>query len=101
MWRVDGKKEIVVAATLRVVGYDFDTGTELWTVRGIARFVSATPVIGDDNTLYVAGWAAGGDDGGIKFDVAAFDDVVAEYGQNKNGTFEEEELPDGHPIRGR
>ncbi|HEY2253353.1 MAG TPA: PQQ-binding-like beta-propeller repeat protein, partial [Planctomycetaceae bacterium] len=101
IWTVDGKKQIVVAATLRVVGYDFDMGTELWTVRGIARFVSATPVIGDDNTLYVAGWAAGGDDGGIKFEVPAFDDVVAQYDKNMNGTFEEEELPDGGPIRMR
>lgn len=101
IWTVDGKKQIVMAATLRVVGYDFDTGTELWTVRGIARFVSATPVIGEDNALYVAGWAAGGDDGGIKFDVPAFDDVVAMYDKNKNGTFEEDELPDGDPIRMR
>ncbi len=101
IWTVDGKKQIVVAATLRVIGYDFDTGKEIWTARGIARFVSATPVIGDDNTLYVAGWAAGGDDGGIKFDVPAFDDVVAEYDKNKNGTFEEEELPEDSPIRAR
>ncbi len=101
IWNVGGKKQIVVAATLRIVGYDFDTGDELWTARGIARFVSATPVIGDDNTLYVAGWAAGGDDGGIKFDVPAFDDVVAEYDKNMSGTFEEEELPDGGPIRMR
>src|SRR5258708_29493221 len=101
MWRVDGKKQVVVAATLRVAGYDFNTGKELWTARGIARFVSATPVIGDDNTLYVAGWAAGGDDGGIKFDVPPFDDVVAMYDKNMNGTFEEEELPDGDPIRMR
>jgi len=101
IWTVDGKKQIVIAATLRVAGYDFDTGKEHWTARGIARFVSATPVIGDDNTLYVAGWAAGGDDGGIKFEVPAFDDVVAKYDTNMNGTFEEEELPDGDPIRMR
>jgi outer membrane protein assembly factor BamB len=101
IWTVDGKKQIVVAATLRVIGYDFETGKEIWTARGIARFVSATPVIGDDNTLYVAGWAAGGDDGGIKFSVPAFDDVVAMYDKNKNGTFEEEELPEDDPIRAR
>ncbi|MBS0262496.1 MAG: PQQ-binding-like beta-propeller repeat protein [Planctomycetes bacterium] len=101
IWTVEGKKQIVVAATLRVVGYDLETGKELWTARGIARFVSATPVIGPDNTLYVAGWAAGGDEGGLRFDVPPFDDVVAELDKNKNGTFEEEELPDGGPIRMR
>ncbi|MBI3864010.1 MAG: PQQ-binding-like beta-propeller repeat protein [Planctomycetia bacterium] len=101
IWSVGGKKQVVVAATLRVVGYDLATGRELWTARGIARFVSATPVIGDDNVLYVAGWAAGGDDGGIKFDVPPFDDVVGEYDKNKNGTLEEDELPEGGPIRMR
>ncbi|HEY3967573.1 MAG TPA: PQQ-binding-like beta-propeller repeat protein [Planctomycetaceae bacterium] len=101
IWTVEGKRQIVVSATLRVVGYDLATGRELWTARGIARFVSATPVIGDDNTLYIAGWAAGGDDGGIKFEAPAFDDVASAYDKNKNGTFEEEELPEGGPIRMR
>ena len=101
IWNVGGKKQIVVAATLRVVGYDFDSGKELWTVRGISRFVSATPVIGANNTLYVAGWAAGGDDGGIKLEAPPFDDVIADLDKNKNGAFEEEELPEADPIRAR
>ncbi len=101
IWSVAGKKQIVVAATLRVVGYDFDTGEELWTARGIARFVSTTPVIGSDNTLYVAGWAAGGDEGGMKIEAPPFDDVVAEYDKNQNRTFEESELPEGGAIHMR
>jgi outer membrane protein assembly factor BamB len=101
IWDVEGKRQIVVAATLRVVGYDFETGKELWTVRGLARAVSATPVVGDDNMLYVAGWAAGGDEGGIKIEVEPFDDVSAQFDKNQNGTFEEDELPEGNPIRMR
>lgn len=101
IWNVGNRKQIVVAATLRAVGYDFDSGKELWTVRGLARFVSATPVIGPNNMLYVAGWAAGGDEGGIKLEARPFDDIVAEYDKNQNGVFEEEELPEGDPIRMR
>lgn len=100
IWTVNDRKQIVCAATLRVVGYDFDTGRELWTARGIARFVSATPVVGEDGTLYVAGWAAGGDAGGERFIVPPFAEVVADFDKNKNGLFEEEELPEG-PIRQR
>lgn len=100
IWTAEGKRQIVCAATLRVVGYDFDTGEELWTVRGIARFVSATPVIGPDNTLYIAGWAAGGDAGGERFLVPAFEEVVADLDKNQNGTLEEDELPTG-PIKQR
>src|SRR5436305_8027432 len=32
VWTIDGKKQVVVAGSLRVVGYDFDTGHEIWTV---------------------------------------------------------------------
>ena len=37
VWKVEGKKQIVVAGTLRVAGYDYDSGQELWTVRGLSR----------------------------------------------------------------
>ena len=30
IWTVGGRRQIVIAATLRVVGYDFETGEERW-----------------------------------------------------------------------
>jgi outer membrane protein assembly factor BamB len=48
IWDVDGKNQVVVAGTLRVVGYDLATGKEVWTVRGIARTICMTPVVGKD-----------------------------------------------------
>lgn len=99
IWEVDGKRQIVIAATLRVVGYDFETGKEIWTVRGISRTVCMTPVVGDDQRLYVAGWAAGGDaDAPIR--VEPFEVVAPQTDANGNGTFEEDELPEG-PIKQR
>ena len=59
IWTVDGRPQVVVAGTLRVAGYDWESGREVWTVRGLARIINMTPVVGDDNTLYVTGWAAG------------------------------------------
>ena len=96
---VEGKKQIVLAATLRVVGYDLQTGAEIWTVRGISRFVSATPCVAPDGTVYVAAWAAGGDEGD-RLSVEPFDGLIAAKDANKNGGFEESELPDG-PIKMR
>lgn len=99
VWTVDGKKQIVVAATLRVVGYDLATGRELWTVRGISRSVCSSPVIGEDNTLYVASWAAGGDAGElIRLD--PFETALAEFDKNKDGLLAEEELDKG-PVKQR
>ena len=99
VWEAGGKKQIVVAGTLRVVGYDFDTGKEVWTVHGIARTICMTPVVGDDGRVYVAGWSAGGDaDARIK--VEPFDTVIKERDKNGNGALEREEL-DGHPFQER
>jgi outer membrane protein assembly factor BamB len=94
IWTVDGRPQVVVAGTLRVVGYDLQTGQEVWTVRGLARVVNMTPVIDEDNTLYVAGWAAGGDEG-ERFALPAFDELMAKQDANKNGLFDPKEVPEG------
>jgi outer membrane protein assembly factor BamB len=96
---VGGKKQIVVAATLRVVGYDFDTGRELWTVRGVSRTVCMTPTVADDGTLIVAGWSAGGDPG-EEIRLEPFDAYAADVDKNKNGQLESNEVPDG-PVKMR
>jgi outer membrane protein assembly factor BamB len=99
VWEVDGKKQIVVAATLRVVGYEAATGKELWTVRGIARTVCASPVVGDDNQLYVASWSAGGDAGElIRFD--PFEKALVAFDKNGDGLLIEDELEKG-PVKQR
>jgi len=97
IWTVEGQRQVVVAGTLRVTGYDLLTGRELWSVAGIARFVSATPTIGPDNLLFASGFAAGNEVGGERFMVAPFDAARAEFDKNSNGTLEEDELPEG-PI---
>lgn len=100
IWEVDGKQQVVVAATLRVVGYDIDSGKEMWTVRGLSRVVCTTPVIGDDNTLYIAGWAQGGDET-ERIKVEPFEEFITGKDKNKNGTIEVDELPKGGPIQRR
>jgi outer membrane protein assembly factor BamB len=90
---------VVVAGSLRVVGYDLASGKEVWTVRGLARGVHLTPSVGSDGTLYVGGWTAGGDKG-ERIELPSFDDMIALHDANKNGTLEESELPKG-PARER
>jgi len=99
VWEVEGKKQLVVAGTLRVVGYDPDTGQEIWTVRGLARVINMTPAIGSDNVLYVCGWTAGADPG-ERFDVPPFAEMIEKYDRDKNGTLELDELPKG-PLKER
>jgi outer membrane protein assembly factor BamB len=99
LWDAGGRRQVVVAGTLRVVGYDLATGKEVWTVRGISRTVCMTPVVGDDGLLYVAGWSAGGD-AEARIRVEPFDGVVKRLDKNGNGKLEADELTTG-PIAER
>lgn len=99
VWDAGGRKQIVVAGTLRVAGYDLESGKEVWTVRGIARTICMSPAIGEDGRLYVAGWSAGGD-AGARIVVEPFDGVLKKFDKNGNGKLETAELTAG-PIAER
>jgi outer membrane protein assembly factor BamB len=93
LWNAGPDPQIVVAATLRVVGYDLRTGREAWTVRGISRTVCATPAVGADGTLYVAAWSAGGDAGDI-IRLPPWEEAVGQDADG-DGRLREAELPAG------
>jgi outer membrane protein assembly factor BamB len=92
VWEHSGQKEVVLAGTLRVVGYDASSGAELWTVRGFSRIANMTPVVGPDATLYAAGWAPGGD-AEDHIQAATFEAFAAEHDKNRNGAIEKAEFP--------
>jgi len=100
VWKVAGKKQIVVAGTLRVVGYDYDSGQELWTVRGLSRVNCISATIGDDNLLYAAGWSAGGEPGD-RVRLEKFADFLSVNDENKNGTLEEKEVANSAALKTR
>lgn len=99
IWDVAGRNQVVVAGSLRVCGYDLESGKETWTVRGMARVMNQTPTVGPDGTLYVGGWAAGGDSDD-RFDVPPFDEFIKKHDADKNGMLEEDEMPEG-PLKPR
>ena len=98
IWNVDGKKQIVVLATLRIVAYDLETGDEVWSVGGVSRIINMTPVIGDDNTLYAACFSPG-NEGDDRVTPLTIDELFA-ADSDQNGTIEESEFPE-HPFKGR
>src|SRR5262249_4633380 len=65
----------------------------------MSRAVHMTPTLGPGGIIYAAGWTGGGDDTD-RFEVPPFDDMLAKYDANKNGTLEHDELPDG-PLKMR
>jgi outer membrane protein assembly factor BamB len=99
IWHVGGKKQIVVAGTLRVIGYAFDSGKEVWSAGGMARICNMSPTIGPDNILYLAGWSPGADPGEVVV-IPPYEDVAKLHDANKNGALEPEEIPPG-PVKDR
>lgn len=100
MWLVDGHLQVVVAGMLRVIGYDFDTGREIWTVRRLARIANMTPVIGPDNTLFLAVWAPGADPSD-KVEIPPFDEMLKDHDGNKNGMLELDEVKTIDALKSR
>jgi len=94
LWEAEGKRQIVMAGTLRVVAYDYATGKEEWTVRGMARVMNMTPSVGPDGILYVAGYAAGADPG-ARIQAPPWDEMIAKHDAKRNGTLEIDEMPPG------
>lgn len=99
LWQVGGKTQIVVMGTLRAVGYDLETGKEIWTVRGLARIANMTPFTSDDGMLFLPAWAPGGDDTD-RIDAEPFATLLNASDANKNGVLEENEVPTG-PVKQR
>lgn len=97
LWEHSGRKEVVVAGTLRIVGYDLATGAENWTVGGVSRIVNMTPVVGPDSTLYAACFSPGGE-GPDQTPPPPVDELFASDA-DKDGAIVESEFPDNQYKR--
>lgn len=98
IWTVKDEKTIVVAGTLRIVGYDLRTGKEKWFIKGVSRLVNMTPIVGPDNTLIAACWSPGGE-GDDRISPLPVDELFG-HDANQNGTIESDEFPE-HPLKMR
>lgn len=88
IWQVEGKPQVVVAGTAHAMGYDLASGKPVWTIRGLCRVVSNTPVVGDDGRLYIA--SSGG---GSTPPQPSFAELLKKSDANANGRLESGELP--------
>ena len=95
LWKHGEVTEIVVAGSLRLTGYDLETGKVNWWVDGLSRIVDSTPVVANGH-LYVATWTPGGDQAN-RISMPSFDDALKLYDANKDGFVQKSELSDG-PI---
>ncbi len=92
VWNVGDSKQLVVCGTALVNGYELATGKLIWTVRGVTRVVSTTPVVAEDGRLIVACT------GGGTTRQPKFDELIAKADANGDKLLNPKELP-GSPIK--
>ena len=81
LWKHDGTEEIIVAGSLRVVGYGLADGKEHWSARGLeAVSVCPTPALGDEQ-VYIMSRSLG--EGGSK--MPPFQGLLGAMDKNGDG----------------
>ncbi|MGE0376467.1 MAG: PQQ-binding-like beta-propeller repeat protein, partial [Planctomycetaceae bacterium] len=96
IWEVDGRKQVVVAGALTLMGYDLETGSIVWQVRGLSRMVESTPVIAGGH-LIVATWSPGGDES-ERIAMEPFPEALAAYDSDGDDEIGKDELPPGDVL---
>lgn len=81
VWDTPAGKQVVVAGSMKVNGYDLATGKEAWVVTGTPAIPCTTPVVAGGKLVF-AGWSPGG---GADFKMPAFDDLLKEAGELEQG----------------
>jgi outer membrane protein assembly factor BamB len=87
LWKCNGREDVVVSGSLRVVGYGLKDGKEHWSARGLeAVSVAPTPVINGDY-LYVMSRSFGG------MKLPSFSEVLAKGNQDGDDKMSFAEAP--------
>jgi outer membrane protein assembly factor BamB len=83
IWDTPEGKQVVMAGHGRMIGYDLQTGDEVWHVDGMPSSPCTTPVVHDGN-LYWAGWSPGASDD-TETQMPTYEQMLKENNADKNG----------------
>ena len=86
-WKNSHRKEIVVAGSYCLKGYDPANGKELWKVNGLPSVVCTVPVVEGD-VLCFAGWAPPAQGEGA---LPGFEQLLGMMDKNKDGHYTKDE----------
>ena len=83
VWDTKAGKQVVAAGHGQMVGYDLQTGAEMWTVAGMPSGCCSSPVTAE-GTVFFAGWSPGGPDD-KENQMPPFDDMLKKLDKDKDG----------------
>jgi len=96
VWTNAGRKQLVVAGSLELAGYDPANGEKLWWVNGLARIVIPAPVVAGD-TIFMASWAPGGDSS-AKVTLDPWKSALEKWDKNGDGKLSKDEITDRNVL---
>ncbi|MBT4864435.1 MAG: PQQ-binding-like beta-propeller repeat protein [Planctomycetaceae bacterium] len=88
-----GGKQLIVAGSLQITGYNIETGKRIWWMNGLSRLVDPTPVFAN-GLLYIATQTTGGDQS-ERISMGPFPDALKAYDKNGDSKVGKNELPAG------
>jgi len=92
VWTRNGRKELLVAGSRELAGYDPSDGKRLWWIPGLARIVIPTPVPAGD-MVYMASWTPGGDSS-LLIRMDPWTEALGRWDANNDGRLVRDELTD-------
>ncbi|MBL8850606.1 MAG: PQQ-binding-like beta-propeller repeat protein [Planctomycetaceae bacterium] len=87
-WKTPTGTQVVASGRGRLVSYDLQTGSEVWSVEGMPSVSCSSPVIADDIAFF-AGWAPGGPDS--EFQMPSFDQLLKDLDKDGDKVLSQEE----------
>ncbi len=88
----DGSRQVIVAGSYRLSGYDVRTGEETWWIRRLPWQIKPTPVVSGDTVYFVT--YSGESDPGDQENVPPFEEALAKLDMNKDGRLSKDEIAD-------
>lgn len=76
IWQTPSGTQVVAPGYGNMIGYDLQTGEQVWTVEGMPSASCTTPVVAD-GVLYYAGWSPGDPDEAGGFKMPTFDQLLS------------------------
>lgn len=96
VWTGEGRRQLVVAGSLQLAGYDPANGEKLWWVNGLARIVIPAPVPAGD-TIFIAAWTPGGD-ASARITLAPWKTALEQWDRNGDGKLSQAEITDRNVL---
>ncbi len=92
VWTRNGRKELLVAGSRELAGYDPSDGKRLWWIGGLARIVIPTPVPSSDR-VYMGSFTPGGDSM-LTIRMEPWEEALRERDRNNDGKLTKDEVTD-------